>query len=167
MNAQANRIQRADLNRIEALVREELDSQRQLLELLDVQQKAVVARTSDALEVCTQRVEELLASSAARRQRRETLVRRMAQTLGLAPSALTLGSLAERAGQDGERLGALRQELRSVVAEVVRANRRLSAAVAVHRKINSQVIELTLGDDEAIRSGAAPLGAGSLIDAEV
>lgn len=158
---------RADVNRVDALLREELASQRRLGALLEEQRRAVVARTPDALEDVTGRLEQELASAAARRQRRDELLRRVARTLGVAPSALTLGSLVERLGADGARLGELRLELRGAAADVVRANRQVAAAVALHRRLNQEVIELCFAETGGASTTSPLSGAGTLIDAEV
>ncbi|MEZ6014536.1 MAG: flagellar export chaperone FlgN [Planctomycetota bacterium] len=153
----------ADRNRLEAALREELAAQRELLELLRAQESAVIARTPDALVEVTSKIEAHVSSASARRARREPIIRRIAMELRVAPSALTLSSLCERLGEDGSRLSELRLELREATSRVVRQNRRVSALVGLHRRINQEVLELVLADD-----GMNPFnGAGALVDAEV
>ncbi len=153
----------AERNRLEALLREDLASQRSMLALLRRQEAAVVARTPEDLVAVTSEIEVEVSSSAARRMRREPVVRRIAELLRVAPSALSLGSLAERLGADGARLLTLRDELREATTRVVRQNRRVAALVGLHRRINQEVLELVLADEDSNPMQRA----GALVDAEV
>lgn len=153
----------AERNRLEAILREELAGQADLLALLRRQEAAVVARTSGELSEVTGCLEAALHDCATRRARREGVLRKLAEQLGVAPSALTLRSLAERLGADGQRLTALRDELRDVTSRVVRQNRRVAAVLGLHRRINQEVLQLFLAEDDS-----NPLDrAGALVDAEV
>ena len=153
----------SERNRLEGLLRREASGQASLLELLRRQEAAVIGRTPETLAEVTERIEQELASAAARRLEREPVMQKLAVLLGVAPSALTLGSLIERLGVDGERLQPLREELRNTASKVVRQNRRVAALVGLHRRLNQEVLEHLLAQDDANpfeRSGA-------LVDAEV
>ena len=112
---------RADLNRLEAVLREELAGQRRMLDAVARQGEAVAARTPEGLEHATRELEGELDRGAARRQRVDTVMRRIASALSVAPSALTLGSLVERLGESGAKLRELREELRLAAHEVADA----------------------------------------------
>jgi hypothetical protein len=153
----------AERNRLEAVLREEVAGQRGLLELLRRQETAVVARTPESLAEVVAAIEGELSSAAARRLRREPIIQRMATLLAVAPSSVTLRSLAERLGADGRKLTELREELRETAARIVRQNRRVAALVGLHRRVNQEILELLLADETS-----NPLhGAGALVDAEV
>jgi hypothetical protein len=153
----------AERNRLEASLRDELAGQSELLQLLRRQESAVVTRTPDELVELTSRIETALSTAAARRLRRAPILRALAELLQVAPSALTLRSIADRLGSDGARLLVLREELRDVSAHIVRQNRRIAAVVGLHRRINQEVIELVLAE-----AGSNPLErTGALVDAEV
>ncbi len=83
----------------------------------------------------------------------------------MAPSpvaTLSLGSVARRLGDEGATIEELRNELRGVVATVMKRNRRLASLIGLHRRINTDVMQLMLGCDSAdeIQHG------GTLVDAE-
>jgi len=153
----------AERNRLEASLRDELAGQVQLLELLRRQEAAVVARTADDLVEVTASIESELSSAAARRLRREPILRKVAELMQLAPSSLTLRSIAERLGPEGVKLQALREELREATARVVRQNRRVAAVVGLHRRLNQEVLELVLAEEDSNPFERT----GALVDAEV
>jgi len=153
----------AERNRLEAVMREEVSGQRRILALLREQESAVIARGPERLVEITTSLEEELSSAASRRLRREPIVRALAKLFGVAVSALTLGSLCQRLGADAAKLQSLREELRDVTARVVRQNRRVAALVGLHRRVNQEVLELVLADEDS-----NPLRqTGALVDAEV
>jgi len=153
----------SERNRLEGLLRRELSGQAALLELLRRQEAAVISRTPEPLAEVTECIERELASAAAHRLEREPVMQRLAGLLGVAPTALTLGSLIERLGEDGQRLQPLRDELRDMTAKVVRHNRRVAALVGLHRRLNQEVLEHLLAQDDS-----NPLErSGALVDAEV
>ena len=153
----------SERNRLEGVLRRELNGQAALLELLRRQETAVIGRTPEALTEITERIEQELSSAAARRLEREPIMHKLALLLGVVPSALTLGSLIERLGADGERLQPLREDLRTVTSKVVRQNRRVAALVGLHRRLNQEVLEHLLAQDDS-----NPLErSGALVDAEV
>jgi hypothetical protein len=153
----------AERNRLEANLRDELASQVELLELLRRQEAAVVARTPDGLVEVTGRIESLLSAAAARRLRREPILRKVAELMQVAPSSLTLRSIAERLGEEGARLRSLREELRETTSRIVRQNRRVAAVVGLHRRINQEVLELVLAEEDSNPFERT----GALVDAEV
>jgi hypothetical protein len=153
----------AERNRLEANLREELAAQVELLELLRRQEAAVVARTPDELVEVTSRIESALSAAAARRLRREPILRKVAELVQAAPSALTLRSIAERLGDEGVRLRGLREELREATSRVVRQNRRVAAVVGLHRRLNQEVLELVLAEEDSNPFERT----GALVDAEV
>jgi hypothetical protein len=153
----------AERNRLEANLRDELTGQGELLELLRRQEKAVVARTAVELLEVTGLIESELSAAAARRLRREPILRRVAELMQLAPSSLTLRSIVERLGDEGQRLRALREELREAASRVVRQNRRVAAVVGLHRRLNQEVLELVLAEEDSNPFERT----GALVDAEV
>ena len=57
----------------------------------------------------------------------------------------------------------IRNELREATARVVRQNRRVAALVGLHRRVNQEILELVLADEDS-----NPLRqTGALVDAEV
>lgn len=136
------------LNLLEANVRAELRTRGRMLELVEAQERAVRANQREALETHLAELEPELARAASQSSARARLVVELAGLWGLAPNALTLGSIAERAGPRGAVLAGLRKELRDLVADLARRNRRLGALIALQRRIVRDVVGAVLGNPE-------------------
>ncbi len=152
------------LNHLEANAREELAAQERFLALLDEQEQAIIAGSSAAVADVTKRLEKESPSAARRSTTRARLVKAIAEAWQVPIGAMTLGSIAERAGRHGERLSVLRDELRNKANEVGRKNRRVASVARLHHQVIREVINTIFRDDEGgYLDGEA---AGTLIDAE-
>ncbi|MCB9916268.1 MAG: flagellar export chaperone FlgN [Planctomycetes bacterium] len=149
------------LNHLAANVREELAAKRAALALIEAQEGAVARCDMDAFEAGLERMRVHLEGDRRREQKRQRLIEQLAAAWQVAPGTLTLGSIAIRFGAQGDELRGLRGELRQVVADVARRNRRLSALLGMHRRLNRDVLKVVLGAE----GGAEPTQAGSLVDA--
>jgi hypothetical protein len=58
---------------------------------------------------------------------------------------LTLASITERLGASGERIGAMRGQLRAAIADVLRRNRRVARIVSVQQGIVNETVSTLLG----------------------
>jgi hypothetical protein len=149
-------------NMLEVNVREELASKEQALALIESQERAVAKSDVDAFVAAHEQLKKLVETDARRASKREVLLRQLADIWQVAADAQTLGSVAARLGDDGQRLAALRAELRSSVASVIKRNRRLSALLGMHRRLNRDILQVVLGAER----GAEPTSAGTLVNAQ-
>ena len=76
---------------------------------------------------------------------------------------LTLTSIAERLGPEGEAILQVRGALRDSAARVAREGRRLGRLLSVHRQLARETIEILLTDEH----GNPLHDEGTLVDAEV
>lgn len=146
-----------------ALVSEDITAHERLYVTLDEQEHAVAAHDADTVDATTQRVGELLEASAQRAAKRTRLLQGFAEHFSVAGGAVTLGSIAARLGDDGQRLAELRLELRDLVERVQQKNRRVSALISMHRHVTNEILETVLADE----TGNPVHERGVLLDAEV
>ena len=158
------------LNHLEGLLRDEIEGKKRLLALLERQESAVLEHRRQDLEETTRAIEKELSLEVGRAGRRERIFAGLAAHWSVAPGALTLSSIAERAespehtkrGGTGT-LCVLRAELRDLLASVLRRNRRVNRLVDEHRRLVTDTLTLLLGggsDSDVVESS------GGLVDAE-
>ena len=152
-----------DLERLAGWLDEEVEARRALVDLLERQERAVLATAPGDLEAATLAVGRALERDAASSARRRELFASLARAWRASPEALTLGSIAERAGDDPSRgrIEAARLSLREAALQVARRNRRVAALVRARRRVVGELVGLIVRGAE----GAAPVGAGTLVDA--
>ena len=107
-------------------------------------------------------METELSSNAERGQRRAQIVAALAAQWGIAPTALTLSSIATRLGDAGERVATKRSALREAVASELWANRRLGVLMGAERRLVRDLLRSIYGEDVE----KALDGAGNLVDAQ-
>lgn len=157
------------VRQLESYLQEELDAQRRVCECLTAQRDELLRSTPAAARGFVDRLEAQLAKAPARAQRRHDLVRRLATQFGVATGTLTLSSIVERLGTQGERLARMANELREATRECAVATRKLAALSRLHARLNDEILDAVL----ALRGGGAnrasdPFPApGALVDAEV
>ena len=151
------------VNRLVVAIREEIASHRQVLALLRTQEGAIRQPAGDSFRGATRDLEVELKRCAQRSSLRERAVVALATEFGVASSAATGGSLAERLGSDGDLLRAERSALIEVAKEVGQQNRRMATLVRLHRQVTRELIQVVLGPED----GGDVHAGGSLIDAEV
>lgn len=145
--------------KLEAYLQEEKGAQGRLLALLEAQEKAVVEGDTSALEITGAELEQELAGEPRRERRRREILNEIGRALGVPVGILTVRSLAERLGPDGERLMRLRDELREALVAVRRKSGRVAAIARGQRDIVRDVMCLLFGEpDEA--------GRGALVNTE-
>lgn len=156
------------LRRLEACLQEEIAAQGRALELLASEETALLARDPAAVLQQTHALERELTGGVERGRRRAEILRTLAAAFGVAPAALTLGSIAERLESDprlaaeGERLRRMRGELRERTARVQKTARKLASLAMLHQRYLSDVIQ-ALFESVGARDAAA---GGQLLDAE-
>jgi hypothetical protein len=150
------------INGLEAWLQEELRARRGLFDLLDAQESAVKRAHGEDLERATAAIDAELQAQARRDVRRIKLFEGLAAQWGVAHEALTIASIAERAGTCGARITALRDELAEVAGRVAKKNRRVAALLNAHQRIIGDL----LGALIAIQGGDAKATTGALVDAE-
>ena len=154
--------ERSLLNHLVVCVEEDLAAHRRYVGLLARQEEVIIQNDAGGLLEATDALEVELRSAPIRTANRERILSRLARIWRVHRGSITLASAADRAGEGGDRLRALRQDLRTATAEVAQANRRLAALSTLHRSIVRGVIDTLLGDE-----GSSPvLAAGTLVDAE-
>lgn len=152
------------INHLEANIREELAAQDRLLMLLEEQEQAIIAGLSEGVSIASKALDSESAGAARRTVSRKRLVKGISEAWHVPSGAMTLGSIAERAGERGKRLSELRSDLREKANEVARKNRRVASVARLHHQVIREVINTIFRDDEGgYLDGEA---AGTLIDAE-
>lgn len=131
---------RALLNVLEHDAREETVAQKRRLALVESQIAAIRANKPAELEAGVEGIERELEAQGPRDLRRLQALVELSRHWSCDARALTLGSVAERAGDDGRKLDALRGELREAAAAVLRENRRLAALARMHHQIVEDVL---------------------------
>jgi len=149
-------------NHLAEYVRSEIEAKTAALKWIDAQEVAIATNDPAALEMAVKELNTLLAGEQRRVLRRGELIARLADKWNVPAQTLSLGGVVHRLGDGGAHLDALRQELRSIVATVMKRNRRLAALIGLQRRITTDVMQLVLGSDE---EGALGHG-GSLVNAE-
>jgi hypothetical protein len=149
-------------NQLEALLDEELAARGRTTAILKEQIEALKLKDQEVFTDCTRRIESELTSNAERGGRRARIVAALAGQWGIAPTALTLSSIAARLGDAGERVAAKRTALREAVANELWANRRLGTLMGAERRLVRDLLRTIYGEDVE----KALDGAGNLVDAE-
>lgn len=147
---------------LEAHLQDELAAQERTLALLDAEEQALRGRDPHLVLERTTALERELATGVGRARRREELLARLGALWRVPAATLTLSSIAERAGAEGERIRRLRGELRERVAKVVKLARRVATLARTHQRFFSDVLQSLFA---AIGAGDVRQN-GSLLDAE-
>ena len=151
------------LRQLESYVQEEIGAQGRLLASLEAQDRALRAHDAARIAEATRALDGEIEASSKRAQRRQELVSSLAKLWSVAPSSLTLGSIAERVGDEGARLGRQRNELQSASAQVAKLGRRNGLVARFHQRLTAEVLQAVL-----VQADGAPLHeGGALVDAEV
>jgi len=150
------------LNHLEAYVADEIAGKRKALEWIEAQEKAIASNDAAGFEAATTGLKSLTAADGRSEIRRRKLTDSLAEAWRVSADALTLGSIAKRAGTDGRRLGELRTELRALVAKVMKRSRRLGALIGMHSRLNREIMETAFGSTEENKFEDS----GSLVNAE-
>jgi flagellar biosynthesis/type III secretory pathway chaperone len=106
------------------LLSEEAQELRHLLPVLEDQQRALLDGNAPRVADLARRQETFAEHLAGLESGRRRLVAQVAADLGVAPGLLTLSTLADRLPDPPARLGALRNELRALLASLGALNRR-------------------------------------------
>ncbi len=154
--------QQSLVNSLVAYVQEETGARKRTLAIVERQEQAIVACDAQALSDATLELERELETQVERTKRRQRIFAAFAQLWHVPADALTLSSIAERAGNGAQALLTLRNELRAATAELARKNRRLAALATLHRRVVRDLIGLLAGDERITPLAAA----GTLVDAE-
>lgn len=152
------------MNHLEANAREELAAQDSFLALLDEQEQAIIAGGAEGVQRVAKSIDTEAAGAARRAATRNRLVKGIAAAWQVPVSAMTFGSIAERAGARGERLTSLRNDLRDKANEVALKNRRLASVARLHHHVIREVINTIFRDEQG--GFLDEEAAGTLIDAE-
>jgi len=152
------------MNHLEANAREELAAQDRFLAILDDQEQAILAGRSEGVLTASKSIETESAGSARRAASRKRLLKGISEAWRVPVDAMTLGSIAERAGARGAPLVDLRRDLRNKANEVALKNKRVASVARLHHHVIREVINTIFRDEEGgYLEGDA---AGALIDAE-
>jgi hypothetical protein len=150
--------------RLEAWIQEELGVQARMIELLDAQEKAIVAGDGPRLFELGAEMDDELRAKPVKSKTRNALLTGFAREWNVLPETLTLSSIADRCEQGGlsvERLRTLRGELRRSTAELLKVGRRIVSLAKYHQGLLSELRESLFTDLEE----RVPGGGAHLIDA--
>ncbi len=158
------------VNQTESWAQQELNAQKDLLELLEAQERAIAAGSAEGITSSGEGIQAQLRTGPARERCRLELMRRFARAWGVAAETLTLTSIADRADAEEVATSGLRQlreELRSVGALVLRRGRRIAAMARYHQGLLAEIMGLLLDDPtgNALLSGGRGEG-GALVNQE-
>ena len=149
------------VNALEVWLVEEVAGKERLVRELERQETALVSGTAEEITSATQAIENEITGEIDRSRRREVIFARLGVHWNIAPSALTLGSIAERAGQSGARIEELRDRLRLLGSEALRRNRRVARLVHVHQSIVQETLTALVGSRDSLEE------TGALFDARM
>ncbi|MBL8863771.1 MAG: flagellar export chaperone FlgN [Planctomycetes bacterium] len=149
------------VQRLEANLQAELGAKNREIETLARQEAAIAARDVEALASASAELAEILQRGTERAAARSAILAELGRALGL-PAPVRLGALADALDERGAVLHARRAELRERCAVAMKAGRRVAALVRMH----AGIVDETLGRFLAPDPSGAPLGCGSLVDAE-
>jgi hypothetical protein len=150
------------LRQLEAYVQEEIGAQGRLLAALEAQDAALRSHEPERIAHATGALDAELEAQGNRAHKRRQLLESLASIWGVAASSLTLTSIAERAGDDGERLARQRHELERVTRRVQRLARRNTTIARFHQRLTADVLQALLVQDEGVQVSDG----GALVDAE-
>jgi hypothetical protein len=150
-------------NHLLGWARDELASQGRLSALLELQELAAVAHDVEQVKEHTAALQAELGRAPRRAERRGTVIQALASHWNVSAGQLTLTSIAERLGPEGDPLRQVRSDLRDMAARVARQVRRLGRLLSVHRQLARETIEILLTDEK----GNPLHDEGTLVDAEV
>ena len=149
-------------NQLEALLDEELAARGRTTTILRKQVQALRRKDREEFAQCTQAIELELSSNSERGQRRARIVAILAGEWDIAPTALTLASIATRLGEVGKGIAGKRAALREALAKELRANRLLGVLMGAERRLVRDLLRSIYGEDVE-RSLDGP---GNLVDAQ-
>lgn len=150
------------LNQLGGYVQDEVSARRRTLRLLEEQEAGIQANDPRATAEAVRKLDREMSTNTARVRRRQQLLGDLATAWNVPADLLSLGSIIERGGSAAAHIVPLRDELRSITAQVIQKNRLLSSLIGMHRRVIRDVIEYVLEDER----GAVMHGSGTLIDAE-
>lgn len=146
---------------LDANLQAEISAKIAQVELLDRQAQAIAARDVTALTEATRDLQTQIQREIERATKRAALLGDLARALDL-PEPARVGEIAEALGPRGRTVAGRRAELRARCAASLRKSRHVAALVRGH----ASLVEEALGRFLAPDPSGAPLGRGSLVDAE-
>jgi hypothetical protein len=146
---------------LEANLQAEIGAKNAQIAILDRQEQAITTRDVEALAAATADLQAHAQRDIDRAAKRAALLADLARTLGIA-GAPRVGTIATALGGRGRALATRRAELRAACALALRKGRHVAALVRGH----ANLVEEALGRFLAPDPSGAPLGRGSLVDAE-
>ena len=149
------------LNRLSANLREEEAGQVAIIACLADQRSAIDSGRGDRVEDATRAIRESSAAASRRATQRARVLQALSKAWHVPADALTLRSIAERAGGNGRSLLELRDRVRVGAATVQQECRRIVSLARVHRGVVQEVLGALLGE-ENLQTNAP----GALVDAE-
>jgi len=146
---------------LDASLQAEIGAKNAQIEMLERQERAIAARDSDGLAEATRELQSQLQREIDRAAKRAGIMAELARSLGL-PLPTRVGSLVDALGPRGTTLANRRAELRSRCATALRKGRHVAGLVRGHAALVEEALGRFLSPDPS----GAPLGRGSLVDAE-
>lgn len=135
-----------------AILEEEIDAFRRMLDLTAQQQRALTRDDIEAIRSAGERQERVAEEIRLIEARRLHIVRGIGQRAGLREDQLSLQRLSELCrGQDAERMRALRDTLLDLHAEIRRANRNNALLIRHALRYVSRTLQLFKGGDGSNR----------------
>ena len=146
---------------LEANLQAEIGAKNAQIALLDGQEQAIAARDVDALTRASTELQVHVHKEIERATKRATILAEIARSLDL-PAGARVGDVATALGGRGRTLGTRRTDLRARCAASLKKSRHVAALVRGHASLVEEALGRYLSPDPS----GAPLGRGSLVDAE-
>jgi hypothetical protein len=146
---------------LDASLQAEIGAKNAQIEMLERQERALMARDSEGLAEATRDLQTQLQREIDRAAKRAGIMAELARLLGL-PLPARVGAIVAALGTRGTSLGNRRAELRSRCATALRKGRHVAGLVRGHASLVEEALGRFLSPDPS----GTPLGRGSLVDAE-
>lgn|GEM_PF-5918812 len=146
---------------LEANLQAEIGAKNAQIALLDGQEQAIAARDVDALTLASNELQLQVHREIERATKRAATLSELTRALEL-PATSRVGDVATALGARGRTLAARRTELRARCAASLKKSRHVASLVRGHASLVEEALGRYLSPDPS----GAPLGRGSLVDAE-
>lgn len=153
---------KTQMRRLEAHLQGELAALDRTHALLVSEEEALRGRDPNLVLERTSALERELGTAVARARTRDELLNGLGSLWRVPPATLTLASIAERAGPEGERVLRMRADLRERAARNVKLARRVAALARAHQRFFSDVLQSLFAELGASDARAG----GNLVDAQ-
>ncbi len=150
------------VQQLESYLLEECSAQQRVEACLQRQAEVLLRGAPSDVTASVRELEAELATAGKRAARRQLVLRRLGAAWRVSGRVLTMTSILERLGPNGERCARLRAELRQTLARVARQGRRVAAQARYQHRLIGELVQGVLVE----HCGNDGSQSGGLVDAE-